>query len=135
MYEQFAAAIHQKYPQLTVEGSNYPPPPLNAQLASILSMVKFVVIGIIISGINPFQQFGMETPNFFIWASENKVYACMMAFFISNFIEGQLLSTGAFEVEFNDLPVWSKLEVGRIPSPQEMFQIIDNNLRMHNANM
>lgn len=29
-----------------------------------------------------------------------------------------------------DVPVWSKLETGRIPSPQEMFQIIDNHMRL-----
>lgn len=28
-----------------------------------------------------------------------------------------------------DVPVWSKLETGRIPSPQEMFQIIENHMR------
>lgn len=29
------------------------------------------------------------------------MYACMMLFFIGNAIEGQLISTGAFEIEFN----------------------------------
>jgi len=52
-----------------------------------------------------------------------------MLFFLSNAIEGQLISTGAFEISFNDVPVWSKLEVGRIPSPQELFQIIDGQLK------
>jgi selT/selW/selH-like putative selenoprotein len=49
-----------------------------------------------------------------------------MTFFISNTIEGQLISTGAFEISYNDVPVWSKLQSGRIPSPPELFQIIDN---------
>lgn len=30
-----------------------------------------------------------------------------------------------------DVPVWSKLENGRIPSSSEMFQIIDNHMRLH----
>lgn len=30
-----------------------------------------------------------------------QLYACLMIFFISNAIEGQLISTGAFEVSFN----------------------------------
>lgn len=29
------------------------------------------------------------------------MYACMMLFFISNAVEGQLISTGAFEVSYN----------------------------------
>ena len=35
-----------------------------------------------------------------------------------------------------DVPVWSKLESGRIPSPQEMFQIIENHMQLsqrHNS--
>ncbi|KAL3847164.1 hypothetical protein ACJMK2_018090 [Sinanodonta woodiana] len=63
----------------------------------------------------------METPNIFLWATQNKIYACLMVFFISNAIEGQLISTGAFEISLNDVPVWSKLETGRIPNPAEMF--------------
>ena len=31
----------------------------------------------------------------------SQMYACMMLFFVSNAIEGQLISTGAFEISFN----------------------------------
>lgn len=42
----------------------------------------------------------------------------------------QLVSSGAFEISFNDIPVWSKLETGRIPSPQELFNIIDSHTKV-----
>ena len=42
----------------------------------------------------------------------------------------QLISTGAFEISLNDMPVWSKIESGRIPQPGELFQIIDNHMGM-----
>lgn len=29
-----------------------------------------------------------------------------------------------------DVPLWSKLETGRIPQPPELFQMIDNHLNM-----
>lgn len=32
--------------------------------------------------------------------------------------------------KITDVPVWSKLETGRIPQPQELFQIIDNHMQM-----
>ena len=32
---------------------------------------------------------------------------------------------------FSDVPLWSKLETGRIPQPPELFQMIDNNLNMN----
>ncbi|XP_013393832.1 selenoprotein T2, partial [Lingula anatina] len=130
LYEQFSYAIQQKYPALSVQGGNYPPPPLKATIAQILGLVKIGLIIMIASGFNPFPALGVDTPSAYTWASENKVYACLMLFFICNAVEGQLISTGAFEVTFNDVPIWSKLETGRIPSPQEFFQIIDNNMRM-----
>lgn len=53
----------------------------------------------------------------------------MMLFFLSNIIETQLMQSGAFEISLNDIPVWSKLETGRIPQPAELFQIIDSHLQ------
>jgi len=61
---------------------------------------------------------------------ENKLYACMMTFFLCNAVETQLISTGAFEIQLNDMPLWSKLESGRIPQPGELFQIIENHINM-----
>lgn len=57
------------------------------------------------------------------------MYSCLMIFFLSNIIEGQLIQSGAFEISLNDVPVWSKLETGRIPQPAELFQIIDNHMQ------
>jgi len=95
----------------------------------VLSTLKLALIALIIFGQNPLPQLGLQTPQIVNWALQNKMYACLMLFFISNAIEGQLISTGAFEISFNDVPVWSKLEVGRIPSLDELFQIIDGQLK------
>lgn len=115
---------------MAVEGENYPPAQWKALLAQVLSFGKIGLIMMIVLGHNPFPMLGIETPSVVNWALQNKLYACMMLFFISNAVEGQLISTGAFEVNFNDVPVWSKLENGRVPSPQELFQIIDSQMRM-----
>lgn len=53
----------------------------------------------------------------------------MMLFFLCNIVEGQLIQSGAFEISLNDVPVWSKLETGRIPQPAELFQIIDSHMQ------
>ncbi|KAI1289344.1 putative thioredoxin reductase-like selenoprotein T protein [Halotydeus destructor] len=68
---------------------------------------------------------GLDTPPAWRWLTSHKVYGCLMAFFIGNMIEGQLISTGAFEISYNGVTVWSKLRSGRIPSPPELFKIID----------
>ncbi|WAR28533.1 LOW QUALITY PROTEIN: SELT-like protein [Mya arenaria] len=103
VFEQYTSVLHEKFPHVAVEGDNYPPPAMRSLLAQGLSVLKLALIAM--------------------------VYACLMIFFISNAIEGQLISTGAFEISFNDVPVWSKLETGRIPSAAEMFQIIENHMR------
>merc|ERR1719178_388918 len=84
---------------------------------------------------NPWTYFGYEvagpSPAWAAWMLENKIYACMMTFFLCNAVETQLISTGAFEISLNDMPVWSKIESGRIPQPGELFQIIDNHMNMN----
>jgi len=134
VFEQYAHALNERFPALTIVGDNYPPPVARASFAQVLGIIKFILIGLIVTGYNPFPALNMETPSAFSWALDNKLYACLMLFFISNAIEGQLISTGAFEILFNDVPIWSKLETGRIPSPSEMVQMIENNLRYSQSN-
>jgi selT/selW/selH-like putative selenoprotein len=85
---------------------------------------------LIVASINPFDFVGQETPGWYRWLIDNKLYACLMVFFIGNAIETQLVSTGAFEVSLDNMPVWSKIESGRIPQPPELFQIIENHFNM-----
>ena len=101
------------------------------QAAQIFSILKILLIMMVLSSFNPFPFFGVETPAWAAWMLENKIYACMMTFFLCNAVETQLISTGAFEISLNDMPVWSKIESGRIPQPGELFQIIDNHMNMN----
>lgn len=103
---------------------------MNQMIASALSLIKFALIGCILCGINPFEIIGVETPNIFLWARENTAYSCFMLFFLSNAVESQLISTGAFEITFNDQLIWSKLQSGRIPSIDELIKIIDDHVNV-----
>ena len=73
MFDQFAYAIQQKYPDLIIQGDVYPPTALRASIAQALSMAKLAVILLLISGQNPFTWFQMPTPQMYSWAIENKV--------------------------------------------------------------
>nr|SVE75391.1 EOG090X0DP2 [Daphnia dolichocephala] len=130
VFEQYGAILQQKYPSLAIEGENHPPPFLNQKIAQFLGIVKILLILLVISGTNVFGHLGVQTPSVWEWTQQNKFYACLMTFFLCNAIEGQLISTGAFEITLNDVPLWSKLETGRIPQPPELFQMIDNHLSM-----
>jgi selT/selW/selH-like putative selenoprotein len=126
--------LQQRYPDLRFEGSLYPPAQWRSNGAQVLSYLKLAAIGCLLFGYNPFGLFGMQTPGFWLWAVENKWYACILAFFVGNMVENQLQSTGAFEVYLNDIEVWSKLKSGRVPSVQEIAQIIETQMRLTQPN-
>ncbi|RLU17880.1 hypothetical protein DMN91_010119 [Ooceraea biroi] len=157
VFEQYASILKEKYPELHVEGQNFNPPGYNMFVAKSLGMLKILIIILIVSGFD----FGRPLPSVWQWCIDNRFYACILIFLICNAIEGQLISSGAFEIHFNgkhdsylvllteirlgssdgaqtarsrpcvsDVPVWSKLETGRIPQPPELFQIIDFHLDM-----
>jgi len=116
-----------------IEGDNYPPAAWKLQLANFFSYSKLLLIACIVASINPFASFGFDTPGAYSWALENKLYAAMMIFFLSNAVETQLISTGAFEITVDNMPVWSKIESGRIPQPSELFQIIDTHIKLNSG--
>lgn len=60
------------------------------------------MIVFILTSFNPFRYFGQDAPpTWWIWCIENKLYACLMIFFLCNALEGHLVSTGAFEISLN----------------------------------
>ncbi|VDO90578.1 unnamed protein product [Heligmosomoides polygyrus] len=122
-YEQFSLAVRDKYPEMPIEGVNYPPPKWKEYLAHTINILKIAAIAAIVSGSNPFMIFGLGEPSLMQWAHSNKISACMMLFLLTNMVETTLMSTGAFEVYLGKEQIWSKLESGRVPSPQELLQV------------
>ncbi|CAG9826011.1 unnamed protein product [Diabrotica balteata] len=129
MFDQYSTIINQKYPEILVDGANYDPPGMNMLMAKMIGWIKMAIILCILANINIFEYFNQPRPGWWIWCVDNKLYACMMLFFLCNILEGQLIQSGAFEISLNDVPVWSKLETGRIPQPAELFQIIDSHMQ------
>ncbi|CAF1047286.1 unnamed protein product [Brachionus calyciflorus] len=126
-FEQYSQLIKSRFPELNIIGENYTPGKHRLILAQVLSVLKMVIIGFIISGTSPFTYFNLATPNVFTWATQNKFYSCLMIFFLSNAIETSLISSGAFEIYLNGMQIWSKLESDRIPHEKELMQILDMN--------
>mmetsp|Transcript_17097 Transcript_17097/g.30524 ORF Transcript_17097/g.30524 Transcript_17097/m.30524 type:complete len:97 (-) Transcript_17097:611-901(-) len=61
------------------------------------------------------------------WIQENRTL-CIMTVLVSNFMAGQLMATGAFEVEYNGLPVFSKLKTGHMIDFQELARLMDQTM-------
>ncbi|CAI8050391.1 Thioredoxin reductase-like selenoprotein T [Geodia barretti] len=84
-----------------------------------------VLIGLILAGPGALQSLGIQQPpSMYMWAQENKFTAIILLFVIGGQIEGQLLSTGAFEVYLNENLMWSKLDSGRLPSLGELKSLV-----------
>lgn len=140
MFDQFSQLVRTHYPHIEVVGENYPPPPIKSLIARIFSIVKMILLGCLLFGQNPFALLNIPTPAAYAWALQNKMYACLMVFFFSNSFESYLISTGAFEISMNDVPLWSKLDTGRLPAANEFIQMLqtfatngDPNLAAHSS--
>lgn len=100
-FEEYRKMIMDQFPDLTVIGSNYNPSFLKSKLAQLISITKMIAIALLVANVNPFAYFGLQTPHFWEWMREHKLYACMMTFFLANTLESQLMSSGAFEIFYN----------------------------------
>ncbi|KRY48443.1 Selenoprotein T2, partial [Trichinella britovi] len=126
----YARLIQSQFPGVVVKGETYPPPPYKATVAEVIRALKIVLILCILFEVDLAFLLNISIPPIYVWAMQNKVSACLMLFFMSTAIENYLLSTGAFEIFMNDIPLWSKLDVGRIPQITELFGIINAHLNL-----
>jgi len=133
-FQQIGRILQERHPDLIIEGDNFPPPTWKSVLAQVGNVIKFVLVGSIILNQYGILELVKVPQNTLNWMSQNKIYACLMSFFLCNFVETQLLSTGAFEIFVNDIQVWSKLRTGRPPSAPEALSLIENQLSLsHNV--
>lgn len=134
MYRQLASVLEQQfghqYPDLVISGENYNPGSFRLEISQALGMVKMIIIAMVVFNFNPwvYMELG-PTPSYVSWALENKIYACLMTFFLINAVETQLISSGAFEVTVNGEKVWSKIESGGAPQPVTLVNLIREKLK------
>lgn len=125
-YEQHARILERRFPNIKVYGEIHQPSWLKGKICSLLSIFKIVAILLICIEMNPFSYFGMSTPDLWGRATQHKAYSVAIILFLSNAIESNMMSTGGFEIFYNDIPIWSKLESTRIPDPMELIDIVES---------
>lgn len=82
--------IHDKYPEIVINGGNYDPPGMNVYLSKIILITKIVLIIGIMSSFDVAGILGQPAPGWWKWCTDNKLYACMMIFFLGNMLEAQV---------------------------------------------
>lgn len=65
--------------------------------SKIILIAKFLLIFLVMSSFDIFGFFGMEPPSYYRWCLENKLFACMMAFFFGNMLEAQVSYPNLFK--------------------------------------
>ena len=75
MFEEYAHAINQRFPQMHISGGNFPPGQLRQSLASFVGFAKLALLAVIIMGdkMNIFENMQITPPPIYVWASQNKV--------------------------------------------------------------
>jgi len=82
-------------------------------LAQILQLCFFAGIALAMGGKKLLPEHMQKT------IDEHPMPAMLLVFFC-NMAAGALLNTGAFEMSYNGMPIWSKLDTGRLPHMAEL---------------
>ncbi|DAZ92820.1 TPA: hypothetical protein N0F65_012981 [Lagenidium giganteum] len=117
--------LENRYPHLVdrVYGANHQPDPMKKVLADFLGYLQLGGIAMLIVGERIFTMFGADT-TLLQKALDNKLM-CFSVILLLGSISQSILSTGAFEIYFNDELVFSKLAAGRWPSLEEIQVLFD----------
>lgn len=123
-FDEVAKMLKASYPGMLVEGELHQPNWLRSQIVNLLFLSKIAALIMIYMDINPFTYLQMETPRIWTHITQSKVSSSLIILFIANSIESSMMSTGAFEIFYNDMPLWSKIETGRMPTGPELLQAV-----------
>lgn len=129
-FEDLARKLTVQFPTLNVVGEYHKPGWIRSQVANLVFLLKIGFFVMLYTRFDPFNYFRMETPRFWNTILENKVAASVMTLLLASSIENSMMSTGAYEVYFNGMPIWSKIDTGRIPTFPEIVNIISNHLSL-----
>jgi len=88
---------------------------------------------VLMTGTKAFELCGAPVPAWYSTLQENKIMTMVGVFFLGNMVETSMLSSGAFEVTVNGEQVWSKMEMGYLPSLEHLISVIDEKLGVETA--
>lgn len=100
-FEEYSKALLAQNAGFVVNGENYQPTGARLYLAQFISLGKFAFMVIVLTGFWPALLDQLIAASIKAWIFNHKLYACLMAFFLSNTLESSLLASGAFEIFYN----------------------------------
>lgn len=97
-FDEYYNIIHEKYPEITIRGGNYDPPGFNMYFSKVLLVTKLLMIIALMSNFDVFGFLRQPIPSWWRWCTDNKLYACMMIFFLGNMLEAQVGVRVSFKI-------------------------------------
>jgi len=112
---------------MLVTGEEYPVSASNQFLSTIATVVQMSILAFIFFGQTILDKMGIQAHPIMNQIQEKKFFISIAVFILGNMIRNGLLSSGAFEIYFDDELVFSKLESNTAPQ----MDIIDNLLQSY----
>jgi selT/selW/selH-like putative selenoprotein len=106
-----------------IHGDNYPPSSRAIIIANITSTLWFIGLIFIFMGDIIFRNLGVNQPEIYVLVKNNKITAFFLLFFLNSYGNSQF-ATGAFEVYINEILMFSKLQSGRLPGPEDIISML-----------
>jgi selT/selW/selH-like putative selenoprotein len=107
----------------------YPPAAINQLVASILSWSFIAGLLCFFLGNYVFTALNFQKGLQLVQLMKDNQLATIGILFACQMLANQLLSTGAFEVTFNDELVFSRLQTGQVPSIPRLVQTMRERIR------
>ena len=116
---QIKTYIERRYPEidLVITGSYYPPSYNAVVISKFTSYLWYAGLALLVLGEQIFKALGIEEPLFYKQMKQNP-YVAFIGLFMVNSYGNSMLSTGAFEVTFDGVEIFSKLKTGLVPNEE-----------------
>eukprot|EP01041_Mallomonas_annulata_P007459 gene7459-15258_t len=126
-FMELKAFLESRYPKLenNIRGENYPVPfPANV-IGIVTTYLWWIGMGLFISGDAVLDTLGIPHPAIYNKMKDNKAVV-LMALFMASTIGSNMTKTGAFEIILDGEVLFSRLETGRMPTIDEIIQILNS---------
>ncbi|KAF3449514.1 hypothetical protein FNV43_RR10243 [Rhamnella rubrinervis] len=123
--------LETSFPGINVVLGNQPPEFPEGLVSKMVPIVQVGIIGLILGGEQIFPRMGISTPPPLYYSLRaNRFGSITATWFLGNFLQSYLQTTGAFEVYCNGELVFSKLEEHRFPGEFELRDLVGKKLNI-----
>ncbi|KRX01336.1 Thioredoxin-like fold [Pseudocohnilembus persalinus] len=123
-FNELKQALEDEIQFIDISTSEYPVPEWKAIIGKLCSYSFYAVLLFSLFGDKIFGQLGMAYPGWYILFKEKKMVFSMGAVFLSNFLSGYILQTGAFEMIVNDDLIYSNLGKNGVPDIYTIVNLV-----------